>query len=366
MSDSISAAPAKIAVLRANGLGDFIFALPALEALRHAYPAAEIVLLGLPWHAQLFESRPGPIDRVVVVPPYPGVRDTDPDTWPAPSSFFEAMQAERFDLALQLHGGGAHSNPFVRQLGAAFAVGLQAPGAPPLDRNVPYVWLQPEVMRYLEVVGHVGAAPVTFTPRLAVTPADRQALAGLLPALASDYVVLHPGAGDARRRWPPSRFAELGDALAALQLQVIVTGFRADEQALVEEVLDRMHAPAVAAWGSLALGPLVALLAGSRLVVSNDSGPLHLAGAVGAPTVGLYWIGNVVTAGAHYRGRHRVLTSWQMHCPECGQHCMREPCGHDTSFLLELDSATVTAEALALLAFLAEGQQPDAAPLAAA
>src|SRR5258708_31084265 len=63
----------KIAVLRANALGDFILTLPALEALRAAYPHAEIVLLAKKWHAAFLANRPGPVDRVVVVPPYGGV-----------------------------------------------------------------------------------------------------------------------------------------------------------------------------------------------------------------------------------------------------------------------------------------------------
>ena len=68
----------KIAVLRANGLGDFLFILPALEALRAAYPQAEIVLLANAWHASFLAGRPGPIDRVVVVPPSRGV-SREPD-----------------------------------------------------------------------------------------------------------------------------------------------------------------------------------------------------------------------------------------------------------------------------------------------
>lgn len=53
----------KIAVLRANALGDYVFSLPALDALRAAYPQAEIVLLGQPWHARFLAGRPGPLDR---------------------------------------------------------------------------------------------------------------------------------------------------------------------------------------------------------------------------------------------------------------------------------------------------------------
>ena len=65
----------KIAVVRANALGDFIFALPALEALRGAYPQAEIVFLGRGWHAAFLAGRPGPIDRVIVLPPTKGVSE---------------------------------------------------------------------------------------------------------------------------------------------------------------------------------------------------------------------------------------------------------------------------------------------------
>src|SRR5437667_7394301 len=73
----------KIAVLRANAIGDLTFALPALEALCAAYPGAELVLLGQEWHARFLEGRPGPVDRVVVVPPYRGVSlpDTNLGTW---------------------------------------------------------------------------------------------------------------------------------------------------------------------------------------------------------------------------------------------------------------------------------------------
>jgi len=63
----------KIAVLRANALGDFIFTLPALEALRTMYPHAEIVLLAKEWHAAFLAQRPSPIDRVIVIPNYGGV-----------------------------------------------------------------------------------------------------------------------------------------------------------------------------------------------------------------------------------------------------------------------------------------------------
>src|SRR5947209_2394584 len=110
----------KIAVLRANALGDFIVALPALDALRATYPDAEIVLLAREWHAEFLHNRPGPVDRVIPVPAVPGIGSApdEPVDEVALAAFFHEMQAERFDLALQLHGGGRNSNPFILRLRA--------------------------------------------------------------------------------------------------------------------------------------------------------------------------------------------------------------------------------------------------------
>src|SRR5436305_12770626 len=186
----------KVAVLRANALGDFIFALPALEALRAAYPQAEIVLLAKKWHATFLQGRPGPVDRVVAVPPYPGVSD-EPGTPSTQHSlectaelehFFEAMAQERFDLAIQLHGGGRYSNPFLLRLGARMNVGLKTPDAIPLDRWVSYIYYQPEILRYLEVVSLVGAAPIVLESRISIIEEDLLEAQSVVPEKARPLV----------------------------------------------------------------------------------------------------------------------------------------------------------------------------------
>ncbi|HET7564860.1 MAG TPA: hypothetical protein VFJ96_07685, partial [Gemmatimonadaceae bacterium] len=151
----------RIAVLRANGIGDFLFALPAIEALRAAYPDAQVTLLGSRIHAQLLAGRPSPIDRVIVLPPSEGVNVTDgPPVHPdVLDRFFDDMARETFDLALQVHGGGRYSNPFTRRLGARVTAGLKAHDAEPLDRSTPYVYFQSEISRALDVVALVGAEP---------------------------------------------------------------------------------------------------------------------------------------------------------------------------------------------------------------
>lgn len=343
----------KIAVLRANGLGDLIFTLPALAALRAAYPAAEIVLLGKGWHRDFFAGRPGSIDRVVVIPPYGGVGALEAvgDDSPALSAFFAAMRAEHFDLALQFHGGGRHSNPFVRRLGARVTAGLRTPDAAPLDRTIPYIYYQGEIMRYLEVAALVGAAPVTLEPRIMLTEADQTEAAHVYPASAPPLVVLHPGATDPRRWWPANRFAAVAAALAAGGQPVAVIG-AAEERALADAVLAAGDAPILDLCDKLTLGGLAALLARSRLIIANDSGPLHLAAAVGTPTVGIFWCGNLITAGPPTRARQRPQIAWRLTCPVCGAHFIHDaPCAHHASVVDDVATADVLAAARELLLY---------------
>ncbi|RUL91095.1 glycosyltransferase family 9 protein [Verrucosispora sp. FIM060022] len=349
---------ARIAVLRANALGDFIFVLPALDALRSAYPQAEIVLLGAPWHAQLWRDRPGPVDRVLVVPPAPGIRAAGPGEAEASMvDFLAAARTERFDLALQLHGGGANSNPLVAALGARVSAGLRAEDAPPLDRWLRYVYYQPEVIRYLEAVALVGAPATTITPTLTVTDADRAEARSVLGAAERPRVVLHPGATDTRRRWPAERFAEVARTLHADGYEVLVTGTPAEHD-VVDQVVAAARVPLRPQVGTLSLGGLAGCYADCELVVSNDTGPLHLAAAVGTPTVGIFWVGNLITTATPLRARHRPITSWTVHCPVCGVDCTpgiypHRPgdgeCPHRDSFVTDVPVAEVLEAARELL-----------------
>jgi ADP-heptose:LPS heptosyltransferase len=340
----------KTAVLRAGGLGDLIFTLPALDALRDTYPGAEITLLGGPLQTELLSGRPEPVARAITVPPSTGVNG--PDTGVDEDEerlqhFFERMREERFDLALQMHGGGGYSNPFVRRLGARITAGAQAPGAPPLDRTVPYVYFQSEILRYLEISGLVGARTADLEPRLRVTEIDLAEAESVVPEVKDPLVALHPGAGDARRRWPPEKFTLVGDALAEAGARVVVVGIEED-RALISGIVDAMKHEALDLCGRLSLGGLAGLLSRCEVVVSNDSGPLHLAGAVGAATVGIYWGPNFINAGPPTRIRHRPALSWRSNCPVCGATLFDNDCGHTNSVVADVSTKEVMNFALEL------------------
>lgn len=348
----------RIVVLRANAVGDFVLTLPALEALKSCYPDATLTLLGTRWHTEFLRERPGPVDEAVCLPPVPGITAPAPEqaagaagpaTAGAVSDFLATMQARRFDLAVQLHGGGRFSNPFLLQLGARVTAGFRSPDAAALDRNFPYrkpdIDLHPRARLLQECVALVGAVAPATEPALAITPRDVAELERALPELGGPIVVLQPGATDPRRRWHAAGFAAVGDALAARGAQVVING-GPDEAQLVEEVRERMQAPAIDAAGLLSVGGLCALLSRARLLVSNDTGPAHLARALGVSTVTLYWIGNLHSYGPLSARLHRVGVSYRIHCPVCGASCIGSQCAHRASFIDDIPVQQVIAMAM--------------------
>jgi ADP-heptose:LPS heptosyltransferase len=312
------------------------------------------------------------------VPAGDGIREpvahdpAPPDQLP---EFFDKARSEGFDLALQMHGGGRNSNPFVANLGARVTAGLRTNDAAPLDRTVPYHYYQPEVFRYLEVAGLVGAPPVTYRPRFALKPSDLVEAARVAqPGRAR--AVLHPGATDPRRRWPEVRFVAVARFLAEQGMEVLVTG-TPSEHDLVGRVCAAAGPGTRAVVGQLTIGGLAALLADSAVVVSNDTGPLHLAAAVDAPAVGLFWVGNMINFSEPDRARYRPLISWTIHCPRCGADCTRDlyperggekGCEHDDSFVADIPVAEVVAELRELIADVrgGAGMSADVRPSAEA
>jgi ADP-heptose:LPS heptosyltransferase len=372
----------KIAVLRPNAVGDFVFALPALHALKHSYPEAEIVLLGKPWHAGFLRGRPGPVDRVAVMPNVPGVGaplDAACDAQEI-DRFIDAMREERFDIALQMFGAGHYSNPFLARLGARLSVGARADGAPALERWVPYCEPNNRRLALLEIAALAGewpAAPplspaplsparlsppplsppplslppllLPPLPELAVTDADRLEAMLAVPQVADERLaVLQPGSTDPRRCWPPERFAALGDRLAQAGMRVAVNG-SAGEAELVDAVVGSMRQPAAALAGKLGLGGLCGLLERAALVVSNDTGPLHLALALGVPSVGIFWLTNLIEGMPLRQSGLRAALSLQTRCPVCGQDNIATRCAHDASFLAEVSVEQVERLAWSLL-----------------
>lgn len=340
----------KIAIFCSSDMAEFIFSLPALDAMRLAYPQAEVVLLGTEWQQRLLKGRPSPVDRVEVIPTVESqeTESHEEKRLPELSQFFERMERERFDLAIQLRGGGCFSNPFLQRLHARLTVGSRTQGAAAPDRWVPYSLHQLLVLHYLEVVSLVGAFPTSLEPRLVVTPADLEESFRLVPPGLGTFAILAPGSVDPQQRWPASKFAAAGSALAWSGAKVVLVGDESDKE-ICSAIADSMPVHSLNLSGQLSAGGLAGLFSRAGVVVANNSGLLHLANATGAGTIGVYWCGNLVTSGPVTRARHYTAISWRMTCPECGLNVSFSNCGHQAPFVSEVSQEEVITSSLELL-----------------
>ena len=279
--------PLRICVLRALQLGDLMTSVPALRSIRAGFPDAEITLLGLPWAESWVQRYRHLVDRFEALPGVPGLpeQDVQPELIPG---FLRRMQRLTFDLAVQLHGSGEIVNPIVAMLGARRTAGFFTPGGyvPDAETFVPYPDRLPEVRRLLRLTEHLGLPDAGDALEFPLTTRDRAEARGILAQYGlrrGRYVVVHPGARATERRWSPTNFAEAVQRLGASGLGVVVTGSES-EAPLTAEVAAAIPT-AVDLAGRTSLGGLAAILAGSTLLIANDTGVSHLADALAVPSV---------------------------------------------------------------------------------
>lgn len=282
----------RIAVFRALQLGDLLVAVPALRALRGRFPHAEITLIGLPWAREFAQRFQQYIDRFVEFAGYPGI-DELPVNAQHTERFIADQQNYRYDLAIQMHGSGRTSNPFVNELGARIVVGYYEGAYPEiLTFGAPYPHDLHEIYRNLNLISLLGVAKPA-DPRLEypLLEEDRAEAAVLLRSLSNarrPWIGIHPGSRPPARRWPAEYFAIVADTLSQrLGAQIVLTG-GPGEEAIVQAVLERMQMPALNLAGRTSLGGLAALISELDLFISNDTGPAHLAHAIDRPSITLF------------------------------------------------------------------------------
>ena len=195
--------PRKVALLRPSRIGDFLCATPAFRALRAALPDAEITMITLPMLAELVRRSPA-LDRFAAFPGYPGLAEQLFDARAA-ARFLATMQAERFDLAIQMHGSGVHANPFALMLGARATAGFVRPGDAPgrLDAALAFPAEGHETERLLALCSHLGAfdpsqPSVATRTEFPLRDEDHAAAAHLLSNASRPYIGFHPFARHAR------------------------------------------------------------------------------------------------------------------------------------------------------------------------
>ncbi len=310
--------PRKVALLRASRIGDFICAIPAFRALRHALPDAEITVITLPILRDIAIRIPY-LDRYVAFPGFPGIAEQFFDARTT-TRFLQAMQEEHFDLALQMQGSGVYSNPFTLLLGAKATAGFVRPGDPPglLTAALPYPDQVHEIRCVLSFTSFLGAPEQGVQIEFPLWPQDHAEAAALLANAKPPLIGLHPAARELTRRWPIERFAAVGAALRRKYGGTVVIVGEPEEQATGEMLVQQLGEPYLNLIGKTSLVTLGAVIDRLSVLITNDTGPAHIAYALGAPTVTIFGAGNPATNGPLQEGPFRVLAH-PVPCRPCGQ-----------------------------------------------
>jgi len=249
--------------LRALGLGDFLVGVPALRALRGAFPGHELRLATTAGVARL-ASLADCIDSIALAR--------------GPEDF--AVPGRPIDVAVNLHGRGPQSTCALRALHPSRLISFRGPGRDDFDApRWDDAWPAHERERWCNLLEAFG---ITANPDdLRLQPPD-------VEPLVRDAVVIHPGAAFGSRRWPLERFAAVARVLSRAGHDVVLTGSRA-EIPLATDVAARAGLPqgAVVA-GTTGVVELAALVSNARLVICGDTGPAHLASAYGTPSIVLF------------------------------------------------------------------------------
>jgi ADP-heptose:LPS heptosyltransferase len=325
----------KVVLVRASRIGDFLCAVPALRALRAALPAAEVTLIGLPFVQPLAERSPY-LDRFVPFPGFPGMADQFFDARQA-LAFCAAMQAEDFDLAVQMHGSGVYSNVFTLMLGARVAAGFVRPGDPPgrLAAALPFPAAGYESERLLALATFLGAPDRGLAGEFPLWDKDRTAARALLAGAVPPLIGLHPTARDATKRWPLENFAAAGAALLRDTGGTVLLLGGPDELPQAEAVRRLMTAAGAALdrvvnlAGRTSLGALGAVIEQAAVLITNDSGPAHIAYALNTPTATIFGGTNPARWGPPASPLFRVIVNpvpcWPCDYLECpvGYGCLK-------------------------------------------
>ncbi len=291
-----SGEPSTILLLRLERIGDLVMTIGAIEAVRVAAPNARVELVVGSWNEPLARLIPG-IDRVETLDAAWLARGREAAGWRAMLAAACRWRARRFDLAINFEGD-IRSNLLLWITGARRRIGFAMAGGGPLltdrVRYDPGSHVAANAMRAVEIAfGNVraGALPAARGARLQLPPASRERAAGLIGGTHEGPLVgIHASGGREVKQWDPVCFAKLAARLSASHsARILLTGSTADRRLVdcLKAALPSGVAP-IDLCGDLDLITLAAVMERLTVLVTGDTGPMHLAAAVGTPMVALF------------------------------------------------------------------------------
>jgi len=332
-----------ILVVRLDTMGDVLMTTPAIRALKTSRPARRITLITSSAGAKVAPLVPEIDDFIVYDAPWIHLAAPRANSRPE-YDMADELRRRHFDAAviftvysqnplpaaflcyladIPLRLAHCHENPY--QLLTDW-----------IHDPEPQQRIRHEVQRQLDLVAAIGATSSATGKderlSLAIPAGATRSVLRLLDEVGLDrerpWLVIHPGVTALSRRYPPEKYAEVARSLAVEKgYQVLFTGTGAERE-LVGPIQDAMAAPSISLVDCLDLGQMAALLALSPLLIANNTGPVHVAAAVGTAVVDIYALTN--PQHTPWAVPHRVLFHdvpckycYRSVCPEGHHHCLR-------------------------------------------
>lgn len=277
----------RILIINVNWLGDVLFTTPFIRALRTKYPQSQITCMLVPRVAELLEDNPD-VDEVMVYDEY-----GEHKSLLGKLRLINFIRSKRFDTAFILH------RSFTRALFTALAGIKERIGYDTKKRGFLLTKAVEEPSRamhkieyFLNLARACGADATDEDYNFFVADTERQEAETFLRESGIGekdlFIVLNPGGNWMPKRWPKKNFAELADKLSyELGAKVVITGAPSDRE-LVRDIIDITEKKPIDASGKTTLKRLGAVMEQADLVVSSDSGPMHLALSVNSRVIALF------------------------------------------------------------------------------
>jgi lipopolysaccharide heptosyltransferase II len=316
----------RLLIVRLDNLGDVILATPAIRALRLAYPEARLTLLASPVGAPMADLNPDLDDAIVYRAPW-----MDPDTQllqdpSREASIIAEVRRRGYDAAIIF--GSYHQSAlpaaylsYLAGIRLRHAASIDGPGSLLTSRHRHPDRTLHEVERGLDLVrGLAIESPyddLVLRPRAGDLAWAQATVEGLRRG-HEPVIGIHPGCSCPSRTYPPEHFVLAAKALRQeLGAQLVWTG-GPDEIGLVEEIRSKVDDPGLSLAGATDLSRLAAMVAACDLAITNNSGPMHVAAAVGTPVVALFALTNPPEEWHPWKVPYRLLNR-PIECARCYQ-----------------------------------------------
>ncbi len=278
----------KILIARLDRIGDVVLSTPVIKALRDAYPDSHIAMMVRPYAREIVEGNPY-LDEVIIYD-----KDRDHKGIAGNYKFIQKLREKKFDIAIILHPTN-RTHMVLSLAGIPERIGYDKKAGFLLTRRIPHTkqfGMKHEIDYTLGILKYVGIEPSTRSLYMPINALCERKIEDILKenrVKDSEIIIaISPGASCASKRWSIENFAEVANGLAErYSARIVIISGHVDKH-FGDGLASLITAGCINLSGKTGIGDIASLLKRARLFISNDSGPVHIACAVGTPVIAIF------------------------------------------------------------------------------